>query len=186
MIGGLDRLEHELGDDRALVAGDTDSERFFALVTRRIEQHGGDVTAGLTAAARFVADTLPLYALNIVLTTPAGLWALRYPETHELLYLERDPGADARRLDHAGQTGTMRVRSADAARHPTVVVASERMDEDPRWRALGPGDLLHVDEHLEARVERILEHPPAHPLSLADLGAHAAASQQGGASAAPA
>ena len=186
VIGGLDRLEQELGDDRALVAGDTDSERFFALVTRRTEQHGGDVTAGLTAAARFVAETLPLYALNIVLATPTDLWALRYPETHELLYLERDPGPNPRQLDHAGQAGTIRVRSADAARHPTVVVASERMDEDPRWRALGPGELLHVDGNLGVRVERILDDPPAHPLSLADLGVHAAASQQGGAAGAPA
>jgi predicted glutamine amidotransferase len=186
VIGGLDLLERELGDDRALVAGDTDSERFFALVTRRIEQHGGDVTAGLTAAARFVAETLPLYAVNVVLATPTGLWALRYPETHELLYLERDPGTNPRRLDHAGQSGTIRVRSADAARHPTVVVASERMDEDPRWRALASGELLHVDEHLGVRVERIIDHPPAHSLSLADLGARAAASQQGGAANAPA
>ncbi|MEO9174301.1 MAG: class II glutamine amidotransferase, partial [Gaiellales bacterium] len=38
VIGGLDRLELELGDDRALVHGDTDSERFFALVTRRTEE----------------------------------------------------------------------------------------------------------------------------------------------------
>jgi predicted glutamine amidotransferase len=186
VIGGLDRLEAELGDDRALVAGDTDSERFFALVTRRIEQHDGDVTAGLTAAARFVAATLPLYALNVVLATPTGLWALRYPETHELLYLERDPGPNARHLDHSGQAGTIRVRSADAARHPTVVVASERMDEDPRWRSLGSGELLHVDDALGVHIERILEQPPAHPLSLADLGIHAAASQQGAASGAPA
>jgi predicted glutamine amidotransferase len=178
VIGGLDRLEAELADDRDLVVGDTDSERFFALVTRRIDQHAGDVGAGLTEAARFVAANLPLYALNIVLVTPTDLWALRYPETHELLYLERDPGKNARQLDHSGQTGTIRVRSLDAARHPAVVVASERMDEDPGWRALGSGDLLHVDHALGVRVERILEGPPAHPLSLSDLGAHAAASQQ--------
>jgi predicted glutamine amidotransferase len=186
VIGGLDRLERELGDDGALVTGDTDSERFFALVTRRIEQHGGDVTAGLTAAARFVAETLPLYALNVVLATPIGLWALRYPATHELLYLERDPAPNARQLDHAGRSGTIRVRSADAARHPTVVVASERMDEDPRWLALASGELLHVDEKLGVHVARILDHPPAHPLSLTDLSAHGAASQQGGGSGASA
>ena len=72
----------------------------------------------------------------------------------------------------------MRVRSADAARHPVVVVASERMDEDPRWRALGSGELLHVDANLDTTVERVLEEPPAHRLTLADLDARAAASQQ--------
>jgi predicted glutamine amidotransferase len=178
VIGDLDRLELELADDRALVRGDTDSERFFALVTRRIEQHGGDVTAGLVEAARFVADTLPLYALNVVLTTATELWALRYPETHDLLYLERRPGENTRQLDHSGEAGTVRVRSADAARHPVVVVASERMDEDPRWRALASGELLHVDDRLGVHVERVLTRPPAHPLALSDLDARAATSQR--------
>jgi predicted glutamine amidotransferase len=178
VIGGLDRLELELGDDRALVHGDTDSERFFALVTRRIEQHGGDVTAGLVDAARFVADTLPLYALNVVLTTASELWALRYPATHDLLYLERRPGDNPRQLDHSGEAGTMRVRSPDAARHPVLVVASERMDEDPGWRALASGELLHVDAKLGVHVERVLDRPPAHPLALSALGARAASSQQ--------
>jgi predicted glutamine amidotransferase len=177
VIGGLDILERELGDDRALVHGDTDSERFLALVTRRTEQHGGDVTAGLVSAARFVAETLPLYALNVVLTTATELWALRYPETHDLLYLERGPAEGARPLEHAGAAGTMRVRSHDAARHRVLVVASERMDEDSRWRPLASGELLHVDSELGVRVERVLDMPPAHPLTLADLGIRAAASQ---------
>ena len=61
----LERLERELGADRALVTGDTDSERLFALVTREIERHGGDVSAGIAAAARWVAEELPLYAINV-------------------------------------------------------------------------------------------------------------------------
>src|SRR5579862_2795806 len=55
VIEGLPSLERELGEYRALVRGDTDSERFFALVTREIERHDGDVGAGLAAAARWVA-----------------------------------------------------------------------------------------------------------------------------------
>ena len=180
VIGGLEQLEAELGDDRALVRGDTDSERFFALVTRRIHQHGGDVTAGLTSAARFVAERLPLYALNVVLTTPDELWALRYPETHDLLYLERAPSPGARHLDQSGDGGTVRVRSHDAARHPVVVVASERMDEDARWRPLDSGALLHVDAQLGVHVTRILAHPPVHPLAVTDLDPRAAASQRAG------
>src|SRR6476469_8687950 len=38
VVGGTDALEAELGDDRRLVAGDTDSERVFALITRRIAE----------------------------------------------------------------------------------------------------------------------------------------------------
>ena len=71
----------------------------------------------------------------------------------------------------------MRVRSGDLARRPAVVVASERMDEDPGWRELRSGELLHVDGELRATVTRPLERAPAQPMTLADLGAKAAASQ---------
>lgn len=78
VVEDLPKLEAELGTDLSLVRGDTDSERVFALVTREIGRNGGDVTAGITAAARWLADNVPIYALNILLTTPGELWALRY------------------------------------------------------------------------------------------------------------
>ena len=49
VIGDLGALEAELGDAMALVAGETDSERFFALITREIDRAGGDVGAGIAA-----------------------------------------------------------------------------------------------------------------------------------------
>src|SRR4051794_9755633 len=84
VIEGLDHLDAELGDYRALVKGDTDSERFFALVTKEIDVFGGDVGEGIAAAARWVAAQLPLFALNVLLVSASDLWALRYPETHDL------------------------------------------------------------------------------------------------------
>lgn len=41
VIGDLDRLDRVLGEHRALVHGDTDSERFFALVTTHRAARGG-------------------------------------------------------------------------------------------------------------------------------------------------
>jgi hypothetical protein len=69
------------------------------------------------------------------------------------------------------------VRSGDLATAPAVVVASERMDEDPGWRLLGSGELLHVPPDLRVASRAVLDRPPAHPLTLADLDARAAASQ---------
>ncbi|MGN5238311.1 class II glutamine amidotransferase [Rhodococcus sp. SJ-3] len=181
VLGDLDRLDAELGSYRGLVQGDTDSERFFALVTRRIDEHDGDVTAGLTAAAQWAAENLPIFALNVILTTATELWALRYPDTHELWVLER-PGGGAqgdRRLDHGGTAGTVRVQAGHLAQYPAVVVASERMDEDPHWSALNPGELLHVDDHLSTVRSVVLDAPPAHPITLAELDQRAAASQRG-------
>jgi predicted glutamine amidotransferase len=179
VIEGLPVLERELGDAMDLVSGDTDSERFFALVTRNVRS-GADVRTALVDAARWVAEHLPLYALNVVLTTATELWALRYPATHELWVLERDAGGPhgARHLDQAGTAGTVRVRSVDLAAADAVVVASERMDENARWRLLAPGELLHVGPGPAVDSAVVLPQPPAHPLALGDLAPHAAASQR--------
>ncbi|MFD5470628.1 class II glutamine amidotransferase [Streptomyces sp. NPDC127105] len=180
VIEGLDALDDHLGEDRSLVRGDTDSERFFALVTRETREHGGDVTAGITRAARWIAGHLPVYALNLILVTPDQLWALRYPDTHELYVLQRAAGGrhGTRHLDHSGSNGRMRVHSEALAAHPAVVVASERMDDNPDWRLLEAGELLHVDSGLHTTGRLALPEPPAHPLTLDDLRPDAAASQK--------
>jgi predicted glutamine amidotransferase len=178
VIEGLGRLEAELGEDRSLVHGETDSERFFALITRETRRIG-DVGEGIAAAARWVAENLPVFALNLVLITAEEVWALRYPDTHDLLVLERAAGGagGGRHLEHSSPRGRIRVHSGDLAGHPAVVVATEKMDEDPAWRPLASGELLHVDADLNVTRQRVLDGPPAHPLSLTDLGAKAAASQ---------
>jgi glutamine amidotransferase len=174
VIGNLAKLERELGAYGELVRGETDSERFFALVTREIDAHDGDAGAGLAAAARWVARELPLYALNVVLVSREELWALRYPATHELWVLERTA---ATALEHASPRRTIHVHSGELAGTPSVVVASEPMDPDPAWRPLSSGELLHVDGALGVSRAVVIDHAPRHPLSLADLDPHAAASQ---------
>jgi predicted glutamine amidotransferase len=178
VIEDLDRLEQELGDARSLVQGATDSERYFALVTKEAEQDG-EVGRAIVRAASWIAENLPVFALNIILITDSELWALRYPDVHELYVLERDAGGPSchRHLEHASARGSVRVRSGDLATRRCVVVASERMDEDAGWRPLSSGELLHVDPELNVTITRPLTDPPAHQLTLADLGVKAAASQ---------
>ena len=179
VIHDLERLERELGDAKALVRGDTDSERLFALVTRETQRNGGDVSAGIVAAARWVAHELPIYAINLVLTTADGLWALRYPDVHELWILERAAGGPhgARHLDAASAAGRVRVRSAHLATQPSVIVATEPMDEDPGWRLLEPGELVHVGPTLAVESTIALDGPPDHLLTLDDLEPRAAKAQ---------
>jgi predicted glutamine amidotransferase len=179
VIEDLGALERELGDAMSLVAGETDSERFFALITREIERTG-DVGEGITTAARWVAGNLPLFAINLVLIDATDLWALRYPDTHDLLVLQRAAGGagGGRHLEHASARGSIRVRSGDLAWRPAVVVATERMDEDAGWQALASGELLHVDADLRVTRRRVLDSAPAHPLTLADLDERARGSQR--------
>jgi predicted glutamine amidotransferase len=182
VVEGLAALDAHLANDLSLVRGDTDSERFFALITREARASGGDVSAGIERAARWIAGNLPLFSLNMILTTPDELWALRYPDTHDLYVLERDPGGQhgVRQLDHSGTDDRMRVHSRDLARAPSVVVASERMDDNPSWRPLAPGELLHVGTDLRCTRRVVLPGEPAHRLRLGDLRAEAAASQRTG------
>ena len=179
-VGGLAALEARLGEYRELVRGETDSERFFALITREIYANRGDVGAGIAAAASWVADTLPMFALNLVLATATDLWALRYPDVHPLLVLEREEGgpSGARHLDVASPAGTVRVRSAALAQQPAVIVATEQMDEHPGWRALEPGELIRVDQELRLSSRIAIDRPAAHQLRLEDLDARAAAAQK--------
>lgn len=182
VVGDLPRLERRLAElgTAGLVRGDTDSERVFALVTGEARRAGGDLGEGLAAATRWIAATLPMYALNLVVITAQELWALRYPDTHDLLMLARQAGGPAggRHLDAASAPGSIRVRSGDLAASPAVLVASERMDEDPGWCSLGAGDVLRVGPDLEPRISRLIDTSPAYPLTLADLDEQAARSQQ--------
>jgi predicted glutamine amidotransferase len=186
VIGETERLDAELGQDRSLVQGQTDSERFFALITREArrlsEAQDGEVDLGaaIASAAGWIAAHLPVYALNCVLITPEQLWALRYPDTHELHVLQRPAGGPGggRHLDHRGTPHELRVHSAELAEQASVVVASEPMDDDPGWRALAPGELLHVDAALTCNLSNVLPDPPARRLDLATLDPRAAASQR--------
>ena len=163
-VGDVPELRRRLGSHVELVHGETDSEHYFALITKRIEEHDGDVGAGITAAAREIAADLALYALNIVLTTPEDVWALRYPETNELWILERsigglDPGVG---FEERSATGILRVMSRELAILPATVIASERMDTNPDWRLLESGELVHVDAELRVTSTIAVPYPPAH------------------------
>jgi glutamine amidotransferase len=174
VIGDTAALDRRLGDALALVGGDTDSERLFALITAEIDRHRGDIAAGVAAAVSWVAAELPVLSLNFVLITSHELWALRYPDTHELHVLEREAGVALEQVS----SHTTRVHSDHAAEHPVVVVASEMMDADPGWRALTPGELLHVDSRLRVSSQTVLDSPPAHRLRLEDLAGRAQDSQR--------
>jgi predicted glutamine amidotransferase len=163
-FGELARLDEQLGPYVSLVAGDTDSERYFALITQQADAHGGDVGAGIAAAARWIAANLPVTALNAIVAAPGELWALRYPGQHALHILERPAGAG----ESPGAAGGLRVRSATSSVHvpalqstPSVVVASERLDGESGWRMLAEGELVHVRPDLSVQSAVVIEEPPA-------------------------
>ena len=122
-FGELAQLDSELGSYARLVLGDTDSERYFALITKETDAHGGDVGAGITAAASWIAGRLPVSALNTIVAAPGELWALRYPGQHALHILARPAGP---------AQGNRDCMSA-ARRHPCT---SPSWTGWPRWSSL--------------------------------------------------
>jgi predicted glutamine amidotransferase len=168
VVGDLPALRERLGDHAALVRGSTDSELYFTLMTKRIEEHGGDVAAGITHAAREIAAEITLYSLNMLLTTPTDVWALRYPETNELWILERSMGGlgGGEILDQRAASGITRVFSGQLSILPATVIASQPMDSNPGWRMLEPGELIHVDGELNITSTIAVPDPPASMLEL--------------------
>ena len=168
VLGDLDRIEARLGANRAMVMGDTDSERFFALITLAIREAGGDVRAGIIAAVREVAAEYELYSLNFVLGEVGHVWAFRFPEHNPLHLHRRQRGGPSgiAPLDEADAAGTLRLHSDDGAVAPLVVIASERISDEPGWEEIHAGELVHVGPDLEVDRETIMSGPPAHPMVL--------------------
>ncbi len=165
-FGEVAQLEKELGSYARMVLGDTDSERYFALITKETDAHGGDVGAGITAAASWIAERLPVSSLNAIVATPGELWALRYPGQHALHILERpaDPGPGEPGLHVRSATSSVHVPELD--RTASVVIASEQLDGESGWRMLAPGELVHVRPDLSVHAQIAIPQPPAHLVPL--------------------
>ena len=168
VLGDLPALRERLGAHAELVRGSTDSELYFTLITKRIEEHDGDVAAGISHAAREIAAGLSLYSLNMLLTTATDIWALRYPDTNELWILERSiggfGGGDV--LDERSASGITRVFSGQLSILPATVIASQPMDSNPGWRMLESGELIHLDRDLGVTSTIAVPDPPATMLEL--------------------
>lgn len=179
VLEGLDILDarlREVGAD-TLVLGQTDSERVFALITASVRARDGDVSAGLVDAMQWLAANIPIYAVNVLLSTATDMWALRYPATHQLYLLDRtgdnvagDPQFDLR-------TKRIRAQSEQLCTRKSVVFATEPMDDDPRWCLLDPGELVHVDAELQITRRLVLPDPPRHLLRREELSSPVEESQ---------
>jgi glutamine amidotransferase len=162
-------------DAYGLVRGDTDSERVFALITAAIRARRGDVAGGLVDAVRWLAANVPIYALNLLLSTATDMWALRYPEPNALYILDRRDGTEPGGLTL--RTNRIRADAAQLRGRPAVVFATEPMDGETRWEPIEPGQLVHVDAGLRITRRLVLPDPPARQLRHEDLNPVAAAAQ---------
>ena len=158
------------------VQGTTDSEWMAALITGEVAAHDGDLRDGVVAALDWIARNVPVYSVNVLVLKGEELIAVRLPATNELWVLEREAAAAQPREALEQSSATLRTRSEDLAGIGSVVIASEPMDDDPAWRLMDSGELLHLTADGAITSERPFG-PLAQPLALEDLGLSAAASQ---------
>jgi predicted glutamine amidotransferase len=88
--------------------------------------------------------------------------------------------SDRRKIaaEHRFQLRTNRIRAESQNLHgqPSVVFATEPMDDAARWRLLEPGELVHVDAGLRISRDLVLPDPPRHLLRAEQLSSEAQAS----------
>ena len=136
MIRDLEALEAEIGRDMRFVGGDTDSERYFALIAKEIRARAS-IGAGISAAVGWIARNLPVYSINFVLATRRRALGLSLPGDESALRAR----ARGRRWP--------RSRSAPRERH----VASARSGPAPL--PLGRGGERAAGRHSGVEAARI-------------------------------
>jgi glutamine amidotransferase len=118
---------------------------------------------------------VPIYAVNVLVSTATDMWALRYPDAHELYVLDRRE--TPRDSVFCLRTNRIRADSDHLGARPSVVFATEPMDDDPRWRLIDPGELIHVDAGLRISRDLVLPDSPRHQLRREDLSVPVEAAQ---------
>ncbi|QGU03931.1 class II glutamine amidotransferase [Corynebacterium comes] len=156
-VGDLSLLREHLGSDLRRVRGETDSEHVFALITRETELAGGDLVEGVSRALSWLAGNVPVSAVNLIITSAHEVWAVRWPETHDLFVLDKRslPGPVEHRSSHG-----MRISSSELGVHPSVVIASEALDDSGAWQMIPSGELIHVGSDLRITRIPVVDGPP--------------------------
>jgi glutamine amidotransferase len=150
-FGDLSTVDAQLGAFAQKVQGQTDSERYAALIAKYAADCG-DVGEGIAAAASWLADNVALYSLNCLVASAGNLWALRYPDQRALHISQRAS-------DITGESG---LSHHEVHGQEVMLVASERIDGTDQWRMLDPGELVHIDPDLKVTSRVAVDRPPAH------------------------
>lgn len=141
--GTIDGLE-DLPASSGLLLGDTDSERYFALLRHHIGKAQNALT-GIRDAVEWIIENCTYTSLNFLLADGNSLYALRLPEKEGLYFRRLEANEDLCGFSSHGTRAESRHHSE------AVLFASEEIDTARSWRELEPGTL--VVAHRDLRVE---------------------------------
>ncbi len=137
---------------RAALTGDTDSERYFALIRQHAAEAPGDLAAATLAAVQALRPYYPHASLNALLLSREQLVVVHANSAHGVPVEEMLARPDGAPLDHVAAYFLMRWRrTADGA----LVFASSGLDARG-WTPLPEESVTTVDlETLEMRHRRL-------------------------------
>jgi predicted glutamine amidotransferase len=124
--------------------GDTDSERYFALL-RHHARKAPDTLAGIWRTIAWISEHRDYTSLNFLLTDSERLYALRSVGNEDLYVRRLEAGKN---LLGQSSYGT---RAETSLGQGATLFASEKLDHAPSWEKLEPGTLAiaHRDLRLE-------------------------------------
>jgi predicted glutamine amidotransferase len=148
-IEDIEWVKSQVSPDRmADINGQTDSEIFFAFLLTRLDMarigaagEGHATDAVLAGALADLHRRPKIGACNFLLSNGRTLYAHRWGRT--LYLLEKRPGQAVRVERASSETGAV-VETAWSPARQAVLVASERITDEP-WREVDEGTLLRVD-----------------------------------------
>lgn len=142
--GNVEGLEHLLLPVGPLY-GDTDSERYFAILRHHVWE-ASDNLAGIQRTVAWISENCDYTSLNFLLADGESLYALRSVGNEDLWIRRLEAGED---LLGPSSYGT---RAETSLGHGAVLFASEKLDHAPSWEKLEPGTLAVA--HRDLRLKR--------------------------------
>ncbi len=145
--GTIDGLE-DLPNSSGFILGDTDSERYFALLHHHISE-APDTLTGIQRTLNWIKENCSYTSLNFLLADGDSLYALRLPGKEDLFVRHVEAEEDLRGQSSYG-TRTESRHSREA-----VLFASEELDPSPSWRELEPGTLAVARRDLRVELHQV-------------------------------
>jgi predicted glutamine amidotransferase len=121
--GNIEGFEN-LSDALSPFYGDTDSERYFALLRHHIRE-ASDTPTGIRKTTGWISDNCTYTSLNFLLADGNLLYALRLPGTEELYVRRLETEEELRSLSSYG------TRAESSYCQGAILFASEKVDPTP-------------------------------------------------------
>jgi glutamine amidotransferase len=145
--GTIDGLQ-DLPASSGLILGTTDSERYFALLRRRIRE-APDTLTGIRKSVDWIKENCTYTSLNFLLADGDSLYALRLPSKEDLFVRHLEAEEDFRGQSSYG------TRTEGRYSRGAVLFASEELDPSPSWRELEPGTLAVARRDLRVELHQV-------------------------------